>query len=95
MEREIDRDRGDREINLPQYICVEAMCSVRGFPDGSDSKESAGIAGDRGSIPGSGSFPGGGHGNLLSCSSLKNYKNRGVWQATAHGVPKSWTQLSN
>jgi len=49
MERDTDRDRGDREINLPQYVCVEAMCSVRGFPDGSDGKESACNVGDLGS----------------------------------------------
>ena len=32
---------------------------------GSDSKESACNAGDPGSVPGLGRFPGGGHGNLL------------------------------
>ena len=36
-----------------------------GFPGGSDGKESACIAGDLGSIPGLGIFPGGGHGNPL------------------------------
>ena len=34
-------------------------------PGGSDSKESACNAGDLGSIPGLGRFPGGGHGNIL------------------------------
>ena len=39
-----------------------------GFPGGSVGKESACNAGDVGSIPGSGRFPGGGHGNpCLSC----------------------------
>ena len=28
-------------------------------------------------------------------SILKNSMNRGAWQATVHGVAKSWTQLSN
>ena len=36
-----------------------------GFPGGSDGKESAYIAGDRGSIPGSGKFPGEGNGYPL------------------------------
>ena len=36
-----------------------------GFPSGSGSKESAHYMGDPGLIPGSGRFPGGGHGNPL------------------------------
>ena len=36
-----------------------------GFPGGSDGKESVCSAGDQGSIPGWGRFPGEGHGNPL------------------------------
>ena len=43
-----------------------------GFSGGSDCKESACNAGDLGSIPGLGRFPGGGHGNPLQYSCLKN-----------------------
>ena len=43
-----------------------------GFPDGSDSKESACNAGDPGLIPGLGRSPGEGSGNPLQCSSLEN-----------------------
>ena len=43
-----------------------------GFPGSSDSKESACNAGDLGSVPGLGRFPGGGHGNPLQCSCLEN-----------------------
>ena len=43
-----------------------------GFPGGSDGKESACIAGDLGSIPGLGRFPGGGHGKPLQFSCLEN-----------------------
>ena len=43
-----------------------------GFPGGSDSKESTSNVGDLGSVPGLGRSPGGGHGNLLQYSSLKN-----------------------
>ena len=38
---------------------------VRGLPAGSDGKESAGDAGDSGSIPGLGRFPGEGNGYPL------------------------------
>ena len=47
------------------------------------------------STPGSGRSPGGGHGNPLQYSCLKNPMDRGAWQATVHGVSKSWTRLSN
>ena len=53
----------------------------------------AGDAGDKGPIPGSGKSPGGGHGNPLQYSCLENPMDRGAWQATVHGVAKSWTQL--
>ena len=38
----------------------------------------AGDIRDTGSIPGSGSSPGGGHGNLLQCSCLENLLDRGA-----------------
>ena len=44
----------------------------KGFPGGSDSKESACNAGDLGSIPGLGKSPGGGNGNPLQCSCVEN-----------------------
>ena len=48
---------------------------------------------DAGLIPGSGRFPGGGHGNPLWYSCLENPMDRGAWQATVHGVTKSQTRL--
>ena len=54
-----------------------------GFPGGSVGKESAfkaGDAGDMGSIPGLGRFPGGGHSNPLQYSCLENPVDRGAWQ---------------
>ena len=48
---------------------------------------------DAGSIPGLGKSPGGGHGNPLQDFCLENYMDRGDWQATAHRVTKSQTQL--
>ena len=53
-----------------------------GFPDDSDSKESACNVGDLGSIPGLGRSPGEGNGNPLQYSCLGNPMDRGTWQAT-------------
>ena len=50
-----------------------------------------GIAGDPGSIPGSGRSPREGNGNLLQYSCLENPMDRGAWQTTVHGVAESDT----
>ena len=47
-------------------------CQPRDFPGGSNGKESAYSAGDLGSIPGLGRFPGEGNGHALQYSGLKN-----------------------
>ena len=60
-------------------------------PRSSDDEESACSAGDPSSIPGSGRSPRERNGNPLHYSFLENPKNRGAWQATVHGVPKSQT----
>ena len=55
-------------------------------------------AGDRRNadlISESGRSPGGGHGNPLQYSCLENPMDRGAWQATVHGVAKSWKRLSD
>ena len=65
------------------------------FPGGSDSNESAFNAVDPGLIPGLGRSPGEGNGNPLQYSCLENPMDGGTWQATVHGVTKSWTRLSN
>ena len=62
-----------------------------GFPDGASGKDLPVNAGDvraTGSIPGSGRSPGGGNGNPLQYSCLGNPMDRGVWQATVHGITK-------
>ena len=46
--------------------------NIFGLPYGSEGKESACNAGDLGSIPELGRFPGGGHGNPLQYSCLEN-----------------------
>ena len=62
---------------------------------GKDLPASAGDAGDTGLIPGLGRLPAEGHVNPLEYSCLKNFMERGAWRATAHGVAKSWTRLSD
>ena len=46
---------------------------------------------DLSSVPGLGRSPGEGNGNPLQYSCLGNPMDRGAWQATVHGVAKSWT----
>ena len=65
-----------------------------GFPGGSDSKESGCNAGDLGSIPGLGRYPGEGNGYPLQYSYLGNSMVREARWATVHGVTKSQTLLS-
>ena len=68
-----------------------------GFPHSSVGKESTCNAGDPGLIPGSVRSPGEGNGDPLEYSCLENSMDRGMegWQATAHGVAKGQTRLSN
>ena len=62
-----------------------------GFPGGSNSKEYACNAGDLGLIPRLGRSLGEGNGYPLQHSCLENSMDRGAWQATVHGLTKSWT----
>ena len=71
-------------------ICPLHPC-YRGFPGGSDGKESDYSAGDPGSILGSERSPGEGHGNPLQYCFLESPMDRGAWWATVHGVSKSET----
>ena len=72
-------------INLIRFL----LC--KGFPGGSDSKESACNVRDLDSTPGSGRSPGEGNGNPFKYSCLEKYMGRGPGQATAQWVAKSWT----
>ena len=69
--------------------------NLKGFPGGSDNKESTCNAGDLGLIPGWGRSPGKGNGNPLQYSCVENPMDGGAWWATVHRVAKSWTRLSN
>ena len=68
---------------------------MKGFPGGSDVKESACSAGDPGLIPGLGTSPGEENGYPLQYSCLERPMDRGAWRATVRGVAKSETQLSD
>ena len=69
---------------------VSGYCKP-GFPGGSHDKESACNAGDLGSLPRLGRSPGEGNGYAFQYSGLEKSMDRGAWQATIHGVAKSWT----
>ena len=77
---------------------IKQESEYQGLPTWLISKEptcTAGAAGDIGSRPESGRSHGGEHGNPLQYSCLESLMDRGAWQATIHGVPKSWTRLSD
>ena len=60
-----------------------------GFPSGSVVKNPPAIQ-KTGLIPGSGRSPGEGNGKPLQYSCLGNPIDKGDWQATVHGLAKSW-----
>ena len=66
-------------------MCFSGGSVVKNLP------ANAGDSGDAGSIPGSGRSPGGGSGNPLQYSYLKNSMDRRAWKTTVHGVAKSQT----
>ena len=76
-------------------ICfIIALISDTGVPGGSAVESLPASVGDRDSVPGSGSSPGGGHGSPLQCSCLENPMDRGAWRAAVHSVGNSRTRLS-
>ena len=86
-----------RELVI-KYISISGLIqfsyglSVR-IPGSTNGKESTCLCKRLGFNPWSGRSPGGGHGNPLQYSCLKNSMDRGAWQATVQGVAKSWTLL--
>ena len=56
-----------------------------------DPSANAGDIRDVGSIPGLGRSLGERRGNPLQYSRLENSMDREAWQASVHGVTKSWT----
>ena len=79
-----------KKLYIYIYIHTHTYTYI-GFPGGSVVKNppaNAGDAGDTGSTPGSGRYPGEGNGNPLQYSCLGNPMDRGTWWFTIHGVTK-------
>ena len=68
------------------YVLVKRRLHLGGFPGGSDGKASVCNAGDPGSIPGWGRFPGEGNGNPLQNPCLENPMDKESWQARSIGL---------
>ena len=74
------------------------VAAFQPFPGGSVVKNppaNAGDSGDASLIPGSRRSPGGGNGNLLQHSCLKNFMDRGAWKATTYRSSESQAQFSD
>ena len=81
-------------------MCLYGLpqCVSMGFPSGSNGKEyscNVGDTEDACSVPWLGRSPGEENDNPLQYSYLRITMDRGAWQATVHGVAKSWTPLSD
>ena len=76
-----------RLIQIPITLGLRPpqLSMTRGFPGGSDGKESAYNVGDLGSSSGLGRSPEEGQGNPLQYSCLENSMDREAWWATIHG----------
>ena len=82
----MDREQENSHLGWPDHILASQVTQVvKNLPANAEDER------DAGSIPGSGRFPGGGHGNLLQCSCLENPMDRGARRATVHRVAKSQT----
>ena len=89
---------GHKESNMTEQLSLSISKIFKGLPRWYSGKESACqfmIHKDAGSIPGSERSPGVENGNPLQYSCLKYFTDSGAWQATVHGLAKSWTQLSD
>ena len=64
------------------------LLNIVGFPGCLVVKNPLANAGDTGSIPAWGRFPGEGNGNPVQYSCLRNPTNRGAWWAVVHEVTK-------
>ena len=74
------------EVGSVSLITLLLTTTLKGFPGGSDGKESACNAGDLGSIPELGRSPGEWNGYPFQYSCVENPMDRATWWATVHGV---------
>ena len=77
------------------HFPVFAFCHIDEFVFIYTEYKSSCNARNLGLIRGSERSPGEGNGYPLQYSCLENLMDRGAWRATVHGVPKSWTRLSD
>ena len=85
----LGKHKGD--MSLGEHSTTKlALALVQGFPCGSADKGSTCHAGDLGSIPGLGRYPGEGNRHPLQYSGLEN-----SMDCIVHGVSKSRTRLSD
>ena len=92
----LKKARGRRNKGKKRHVDYKIMLIY--FPDEGFAGDgvvknlhaNAGHIRDMGLIPGLGRSPAGGNGNPLHYSCLENLMNIGAWQATVHGVAKSW-----
>ena len=66
-------------MSVERRVNLVPLTNSKGFPGDSDNKASACNAGDLGSIPASGRFPGEGNGKPLQHSCLENPMGGGAW----------------
>ena len=78
---------GKTQLKEPSHVCFPMAQRVKNPPAMQET-------GDSSLIPGSGRSTGERNGYTLKYSRLENSMDRGTWQATVHGIAKSWTQLS-
>ena len=78
-------------VSLVKYSRLQLTLGFAGGIVIKNLPANAGYAEYKGSIiPGSGRSLEGGNDNPLQNSCLENPKGRGAWQATVHGIAKSW-----
>ena len=77
------------------FFLITLYLKIPGGSSGKESTSNARDSRDMGSIPGLERSPGEGNVNPLQYFLPGDPMDRGVWQATVHGITKSWTQLSN
>ena len=82
-------------VTIGEYSDITDIRAAQVTLVGKNPPVSAGDLRVVGSIPGSGRFLRGEHGNAPQYSCLENSTDRGAWWATVHGVAKSRIRLSD
>ena len=86
----LNRSLSDSKTWFPVFYTIDYFQGLLWWLSGKEPTCNAEAAGW---IPELGRSPGGGNGNSLWYSCQDNPMDRGSWEATVHGVTKSWTWL--